>query len=73
MAVSRISTLLTPAELTLLASYRQRAAALSPPVRARLAAQIAQILRARLSDTSPIDDEAWLWALAYEADGAPPG
>jgi len=73
MAISRISSVLTPTELTLLASYRNRAASLSPPVRARLAAQIAQILRARLSDTSAVDDEAWLWALAHEAEGTPPG
>jgi uncharacterized RDD family membrane protein YckC len=69
---TRVSAALTPAELNLLTSYRNRAASLSAPVRARLAAQIAPILRARLSEASTIDDEAWLWALAYEAEGGPP-
>jgi uncharacterized RDD family membrane protein YckC len=72
MPPTRISAALTPAEMTLLTSYRYRAGSLSPPVRAHLAAQIAPILRARLSDPSTTDDEAWLWALAYEAEGGPP-
>ncbi len=69
---TRVSAALTPAEMTLLTTYRHRVALLSPSVRAHLAAQIAPILRARLSDTSPLDDETWLWALAHEAQGGPP-
>jgi uncharacterized RDD family membrane protein YckC len=71
MIETRVSAALTPAELTLLASYRNRAAALTPHVRAILASQIAPILRARLSDASTLDDESWLWALAHEAEGGP--
>jgi len=72
LPVTRVTSALSPGELDLLASFRARAPTLAPAVRARLAAQIAPILRARLSDASTIDDESWLWALAHEAEGGPP-
>jgi uncharacterized RDD family membrane protein YckC len=56
-------------ELALLAGFWARAPMLAPDARARLAAQIAPVLRARLADTSALDAEGFLWALLR--DGAP--
>jgi hypothetical protein len=64
-----LSSVLTSAELALVAGFRARGLHFTPALRARLASQIAPVLRARLADTSTLDDESWLWALVRQEAG----
>jgi uncharacterized RDD family membrane protein YckC len=68
----RLGSVLGRDEATLLFSFWTRGPTIAPAVRARLASQIAPLLRSRLADASTLDDESFLWALLREGDQARP-
>jgi uncharacterized RDD family membrane protein YckC len=56
-------SLLTGEELALLNGFWSRALTFAPDARARLAGEIATVMRARLGQPVGMDDESFLWAL----------
>ena len=71
-APSRLLEALGADELLLVTGFWARGPLLAPAARARLARQIAPVLRARLADKSSLDDESFLWALLHEANETSP-